>query len=487
MLIARFLPAKSSHRTLLLLVCLLVSPLVTRAALPATVAEALRAADIPQTDMVAFVQEVGAASPPRLAWQAGRPVNPASLMKLLPTIAALELLGPAWRWTTPVWLSSPLPRPSPDPAAASGIYDGDITIRGSGDPSLSIERLWLLLRQLKQLGVREILGDIVFDRSAFDQPIAAPGDFDDEPLRPYNVQADALLFNQKAMFLGFEPEPALRIARVTVEPPLDGMRVPFSVPLSDQPCADWRAALQADLSQPSEVRFEGTFPSACGSKRWAVAPPDPQQFNARMVIGLWREMGGRFSGTVREGVAPATRPSFELKSPPLADVVRDINKFSNNVMAQQLFLSLPLALHGDGRVATARHSLLEWLRSSLGDEAAHALVIDNGSGLSRDNRITALALARLLQRAWSGPNMPELISSLPVSGLDGTMRRSTVAAGRAHLKTGSLRDVRGVAGFVLADNGRRYVVVAIINHPNANLARAALDQLTRWAIDAAGR
>ena len=113
------------------------------------------------------------------------------------------------------------------------------------------------------------------------------------------------------------------------------------------------------------------------------------------------------------------------------------------------------------------------------------MVIDNGSGLSRDGRVSTLALARLLQHAWSSPTMAELISSLPVSGLDGTLRRSRLPPGRAHLKTGSLRDVAGIAGYVLADNGRRYVVVAIINHPNANRARAALDLLAQWALHAA--
>ena len=80
-------------------------------------------------------------------------------------------------------------------------------------------------------------------------------------------------------------------------------------------------------------------------------------------------------------------------------------------------------------------------------------------------------LGRLLQSAWSSAVMPELMSSLPVAGIDGTLRRSKGVPGRAHLKTGSLRDVVGVAGYVLADSGRRYVVVAIVNHPNANAAR----------------
>ncbi|MBC8057965.1 MAG: D-alanyl-D-alanine carboxypeptidase, partial [Rhizobiales bacterium] len=113
--------------------------------------------------------------------------------------------------------------------------------------------------------------------------------------------------------------------------------------------------------------------------------------------------------------------------------------------------------------------------------ASAAFVVDNGSGLSRDARVSAQGLTRLLQAAWASPVMPELIASLPVSGVDGTLKRSRATLGRAHLKTGSLRDVAGVAGYVLANSGRRYVVVAIANHANANAARPAFDALVQWA------
>ena len=203
------------------------------------------------------------------------------------------------------------------------------------------------------------------------------------------------------------------------------------------------------------------------------------------VATLWRQAGGRLTGSVREGPAPeGVKPSFELSSPPLAEVVRDINKYSNNVMAQQLLLTLALQRPGV-TVATpeaGRQALREWLSQRLG-ESLDGVVIDNGSGLSRDTRVSAALLARVLQAAWSGPVMPELMASLPVNGIDGTLRRSQAATGMAHLKTGSLRDVIGVAGYVLGASGKRYVLVAVINHPNANAARPALDALLQWTVD----
>ena len=176
------------------------------------------------------------------------------------------------------------------------------------------------------------------------------------------------------------------------------------------------------------------------------------------------------------------RPASSCARRRLTEVVRDINKLSNNVMAQQLFLTLGATLRGAGTPDAARDLLAKWLRGRIGSAAAGSVVV-NGSGLSRDSRISALALGRLLQAAWASPVMPELMSSLPVAGIDGTLRKAKGAPGRAHLKTGSLRDVVGIAGYVLADSGRRYVVVAIVNDANANAARPALDALVDWVAD----
>jgi serine-type D-Ala-D-Ala carboxypeptidase/endopeptidase (penicillin-binding protein 4) len=215
-----------------------------------------------------------------------------------------------------------------------------------------------------------------------------------------------------------------------------------------------------------------------------VAHAEPQRYNARLLEALWRDSGGRLRGSVREGSAPVdSPPSLVIESPPLAEVVRDINKFSNNVMAQQLFLTLGAVQAGRGSPDTARQALQQWLAQRFGDAAAGATVIDNGSGLSRDNRVSAALLARLLQASYAGPSMAELMSSLPVSGLDGTLRKAVMPPGRAHLKTGSLRDVAGVAGYVLAASGKRYLLVALINHPQAQAARPALDALVQWTYD----
>ncbi len=441
--------------------------------LPAEAAQALQRAQVPAESMSVVVHDLSSGRRV-LQWQEQRSVNPASLAKLLTTMAALDRLGPAFTWSTPVWLAGPV---------KDGVLDGALHIKGSGDPKLVFERVWLLLRRVQQQGVREIRGDIVLDNSAFAVPEADPADFDGEPLRPYNVRPSALLLNFRSALYTFVPDEAAGVARVLTEPPLAATQVDRTVPLVAGPCGDWRAALKAGF-EAGRTRFAGFYATACGELHWPVADPQPATYDARLLEGLWKEMGGRLHGVVREGPAPADlKPSFEQRSPPLAEVVRDINKYSNNVMAQQLFLTLALQARRNGAAApeAARETVSRWLAERTGELGADVM-LDNGSGLSRKGRITAQRLSRLLELAHDSPVMSELMSSLPVSGLDGTLRRSRATPGRAHLKTGSLRDVAGVAGYVLSNNGKRYAVVAIINHPQAHAARPALDAVVQWTM-----
>lgn len=468
-------------------------------ALPPAVEAALLRANLPREAVTLLVVDAEGRQPPRLSHRASVPVNPASVMKLVTTYAALDLLGPAYSWRTPVYVEG---------AVRDGTLYGNLYIRGLGDPRLVTERLWLLLRRVQGLGVRQIAGDIVLDRSAFDVADTDPGSFDGEPLRPYNVAPDALLLNFKSVTMTFVPDRGIGTAQVQFEPSLAGVDMQTSVPLGHGnangagECGDYRAALKADFSDPARIRFNGSYPAACAEKTWSVAYTDPKSFATRAVEGLWRNMGGQLGGTVREGRVPTlgngTGPDllpeavFELSSAPLAEIIRDINKYSNNVMAQQLFLTLSLAAPapGGGRpaasspgratVEASRAVLRRWWLERIGPEDVP--VVDNGSGLSRRTLISAQGLGRMLQTAYRSPLMPELMASLPLNGVDGTLRNRRTLAGNAHLKTGSLRDVTALAGYVHGASGRRYVLVAIANHPAAEAARPVFDALLEWAV-----
>ncbi len=458
--------------------------------LPPEVVAALARAKVPSEAVSLLVVDAAQAQAvPRLSHRAGVSVNPASVMKLVTTYAGLDLLGPAYSWRTPVLL---------DGSVREGTLHGNLYIKGQGDPKLVAERLWLLLRRVQGLGIQKIVGDIVLDRSAFEPLEADPASFDGEPLRPYNAAPDALLLNFKAVVMTFVPNRSNQTVQVQFEPPLAGVAMQASVPLSPNGtgCGDYRGTLKADFSDATRIRFGGSYAAACAEKVWPIAYADPASYNVRAIEGLWRDMGGQLSGNVREGRVPvrepALLPAFEIASPALAEVVRDINKYSNNVMAQQLFLSLSLPAREPNGPATpganvsasraaSRAVVQRWWRERIGTDEVPTL--DNGSGLSRHERISALALAHLLQHAYRSPLMPELMSSLPITGVDGTLQRSRGAPrGSAHLKTGSLRDVAALAGYVHAASGKRYVLIAIANHPNASAARPAFEALLDWAV-----
>ena len=467
------------------------------AALPPEVEVLLARAKVPREALSAVVVDAAPALSNKagalLSFRASAAMNPASVMKLVTTYAGLELLGPSYTWNTPVYV---------DGTIANGTLQGNLIIQGKGDPKLVLERLWLLLRRVQGLGIKTITGDILLDRSAFAGTTQNPGDFDGEALRPYNAAPDALLLNFKSVVMTFVPNLATGSASVSFEPPLANVQMQASVPLSvnktgaaASDCGDYRAALLADFSDPFRISFKGSYPARCGEKVWAVAYADPASYAERAVLGLWQDMGGKLVGRVRDGRAPvALKPAFEVVSPPLAEVIRDINKYSNNVMAQQLFLTLSLNQNplqsvqptgvpaGPASNEASREVVRLWWRERFGEQDMP--VLDNGSGLSRQERVSAQGLARLLQTAYVSGSMPELMSSLPIAGVDGTLKRgrSRLSQGWAHLKTGTLRDATALAGYVHTPSGRRLVVVAIINHPNAAAARPALDALVDWAV-----
>ena len=437
--------------------------------LPKPAVDALKKAGIPQSSVAAWVQEIGAPTPV-ISLNARSPVNPASTMKLVTTFAALEMLGPAYRWRTEAWL------------------DGDnLVLRGRGDPKLNAESFWMLLRNLRGRGLRE-LRDVVLDRSYF-----APAQYeplDDDVFRTYNVAPDALLVNFKALRFTFLPE-ADKSVRVYVEPGLPGLEVVNTLKLGDGGCPDgsraFRELAQASFqARPPRASFTGTYPLSCGERELNFAIHDPQEYFGALMRELWSELGGTWKGEVRDGVAsPAARLLYVHESPPLAEIARDINKFSNNVMARQVFLTIGAEAVGPpARAAEAVGAIRSWLAGKK--IAAPELVLENGSGLSRVERISAEHMAALLQAAWRSPVMPEFISSLPIVAVDGTMRKRLTnqrVAGSAHVKTGLLSDARAVAGYVLDRHGRRYVVVMIVNHPRARDADAAQDALLEWVYD----
>jgi serine-type D-Ala-D-Ala carboxypeptidase/endopeptidase (penicillin-binding protein 4) len=439
------------------------------AALPVPVAEAVARARLGAKDASFFVQEIGI-DKPVLAVQADLAQNPASTIKLITTYAALELLGPTYTWKTQFVSEAPI---------VGDVLMGDLRVRASGDPQFLWEHLWQVLTDLRNGGVREIRGDLVIDRSVFAPIVYDDGAFDGDRLRAYNVGPDALMFNYKATALHFAPlDNGLS---VWMEPRVSGMAPRVDVQLVDGPCLDWRSRLQGDFSDPAHPAITGEYPRDCASRTWYLNLWSHDEYMRQAFTQLWTELGGvlRPDFAVRSGPIPAgVRLLAERTSAPLAEQIREVNKYSNNVMARQIFLALSTEPKS---AEAARQNVSAWLTAKGIDIGA--LILENGSGLSRIERTTARMMGAVLQSAYHSVVMPEFVASMPILGLDGTMRKrltTEAVVGSAHIKTGSLADTRAIAGYVQAASGRRYVVVSIISGPHAIGAQAVHDALLRW-------
>ena len=441
------------------------------AGLPPSVASALAKFQIPQSSVSVVVEPVGD-GPVLVAHRAREPMNPASVMKLVTTFAALDQLGPAFTFRTDFLLEGELAR---------GVLEGNLVIRGGGDPKLTYDNLWRIAHQLRARGLREIKGDIVIDRGYFALPPHDPARFDKEPRRAYNAGADAFLVNYQAVNFTFFPDGTS--ARVTPEPDLPNVQVLSRLALTAEECGDWRRKMKADFDEKgliATVTFSGNYPADCGEKTWPLTLFDGPRFAESSLRWLWSEVGGTLRGKVRAGTTPVGATLFyRHESEPLSVLVRDMNKFSNNVMARHLFLALSAERGAPGEIAASQRAVGEWLGARRIDAAGFS--IENGAGLSRTDRVSAGAIAALLRAAWASPLMPEIASSLPVYAVDGTLKtRRGAAIGQAHLKGGTLTGVQSVAGYVLDGRGRRWIVVMIVNDANASSAQPAIDALVEW-------
>lgn len=418
---------------------------------------------------------------PAFEHNGARAFNPASTMKLLTSYAALSMLGADYRWRTGAYLRGRL---------MGDVLEGDLVLKGAGDPKLVVEDLTEFAARMRRAGLRELRGDLVIDDSLFDAGDDTPERFDGEPSQPYNVLPHPLLMNFKSARVVIQPQ-ADRVA-LALDPPLADVQIDNQVQLVGGPCRhgaqgllvrDVPAGGEAAGSPGVKVRVSGLYSAGCGEQAVYAAVLGHREYIHAVFKTIWQAAGGLFSGQTRlqRGGAQG-QPWLEWVSPrSLADVVVDINKLSNNVMSRNLLLQLGADAARPGGAERAREAMSRWLQTA--GLAFPELVLENGSGLSRRERLSSFSLAALLRHAAASPVADLLRLSLPLVGVDGTMKRRLVSdpvAGNAWMKTGSLNEVRAIAGYVHAASGRRYAVVLLINGPRADQAAGVQDQLLRW-------
>jgi D-alanyl-D-alanine carboxypeptidase/D-alanyl-D-alanine-endopeptidase (penicillin-binding protein 4) len=459
-------------------------PAADAALLPSPVRKGLAASGLPLASFGLYAAPVGG-GPPLLSLHADAPYVLASTAKLVTAFAALDLLGPTYRWRTRAYLLGEL---------QGGRLDGDLLIVGGGDVQLSADSLREWFAHMRAEGLREVRGNILLDRAAFhleEQDYA--GTPTPAPDRPHHLRPDALTLDGGVVRVAVQPSRS-GLALVSVTPPLGDVRLVNSVSMAAASGCSASALFRPQRGRP-ELQVSGSWSKACGAREIEFAPLSADELMLRAVAELWRQTGGTLKGRVMDSLAPGADTLWPRSadgrliqtwsshaSPPLAELVHTMNKSSDNVAARHLMLSLsPGFPRRPATMAGAQTRVRDWLRAQ--GLADGDIVLDNGSGLSRAERAKPAAMVQLLQRAWRHTSGPAFFDSLPIAGVDGTLAHRLSqpgVQGRAHLKTGTLLDTRALAGYVQGRDGGWVAVAALANHPDASQAVPALDAAIDW-------
>ncbi|MBI4006049.1 MAG: D-alanyl-D-alanine carboxypeptidase/D-alanyl-D-alanine-endopeptidase [Gammaproteobacteria bacterium] len=434
---------------------------------------------LPLDSFSLYIKDIDSAQP-LLDFNADTARNPASVIKLLTTFAGLELLGPYYTWETRFYL---------DGVLENNRLMGNLILQGGGDPLLVEETFWHILYNLHARGLKHIDGDLVIDNSLFEKEAGSTGDFDNKPYHAYNAFPDAALINFLAHQFVFIPQNDRVL--IYADPPADNLQIRNNVRLTTGTCRSQHSLVSMNVTMQSAqiiTEFSGNYPASCGEQTLTRAVIPGDQYLYGVFKSLWEDLGGTISGTYRnDTISDKAQLFYVEKSKPLSEIIMYINKFSNNIMARQLLLTIGHEMNGaQGTKLLGSQAIETWLQQN-GINTSQ-LIIDNGSGLSRDTRITARTLGQLLEHAWRSPYQPEFLASLPIAGKDGTMRKRLnggIPPGKIRIKTGLINDVRSMAGYVHSQNDNHYIVVSLQNYPGIQNYAGTLiqDEILKWLYE----
>ena len=458
--------------------------------LPITVTKLLKKLKIPKENISVYIRDIND-SKPMLQHNADKLRTPASTMKLLTTYTALKELGPNFSWRTEVWFRGELNK---------GILDGDLVLKGYGDPFLVYENFWKLVKTLRDKGLQQINGDIIIDESYFNLPLHNSAAFDGKRYRVYNAPASALMFNFQATRFLFKPNIDKKAVSknkkskvsgsvsITSLPKIDNFKFKSEVKLTSGKCRKSHYRPKFRTSSDGTLTIKGKYAAACKQNfiLRSVTKPYMHVYNA--FRDFWLDLRGTLKGSVKLGKVSALDEIFHVySSPTLGQQMRLINKWSNNVMTKQLLLTLGAKKYNAPATwAKGRSAVLEILKTN--GINTDGIRLENGSGLSRVAKINAKQMGELLETAFRDPFMPEFMASMSLPGVDGTLVnrfRNDDLRGRSHMKTGTLDFVTSIAGYMLNRQGKRLVIVIQHNGKKTGAGRGAKiqDALLRWSFE----
>ena len=411
-----------------------------------------------QNSFTFVVKNLTNKSEPIVAHNEKKLFNPASLAKIVSTFIALEELGPQFKWQSDFYHNGDI---------VGDTLNGDLIFKGRGDATFSIANLENSIRKIQFKGIKKIKGNLILDLSYFGLD-SKEKIFDNDPMRAYNALPNPVVVQSNTMNFIFTMKDKNLI--IESNPNLENFSIKNNIKITNDRCIDWKSKLNYQTQQiklKSEVIFDGKFSRKCGTKTINLSALNNNEYFFRIFKKIWNMNGGNFNGSLDTTYINNNnlKVIYRHTSRPLSEIVRDVNKYSLNLMARNTMLTV---LAEDSELLVLESSVNKYLHDWFDKNSLlhNGLFIENGAGLSRNSVLTSEQLLLLMEKIYHNPLMPEMLSSLPISGVDGTLKRRmnySTFRKSAHFKTGSMRNVNAIAGFLLDKNKEMKVFIFIMN------------------------
>lgn len=401
-------------------------------------------------------------------------VQPASTMKMYTSAVALDRFGPDYAFRTPVFRDAAV--------GADGTLAGNLYLHGVGDPSLST-RFWhdetpmdALAKEIAATGIKHVRGDIVGDASAFDDKLVPDGWKTSYLGAAYAARVSALSLNENLVWVVVKPNG--KTADVTLEPATTTIPIDASVKVT----AGTGGRISASRRSDGTIAVRGTIGARSGALKYSLVVDNPALFTTGALRASLEKAGITVDGQTRLGAIPAGATQVAaVASPPLAQIIGEMDRESINICAELLFRAAAHAGIGSpvGSAESGLANLRDFLSKKVGTPAS-VVDVSDGSGLSLNDSVTARSMVRLLGYVHNAPWGPVFHAALPVDGESGTLKRrskGTPARGNLHAKTGTTNTVAALGGYVTAKNGEVLAFSLIYNGGDRWNAKTAMDQI----------
>ena len=445
-------------------------------ALPSGINNIINKSGIPKNDISIYIKEVGKGGRVLAALNADKTRTPASVIKVLPTYAAVLKLGFDYRWSTQFYTSG---------RVENGVLNGNLIVKGYGDPTLSTKDLMSIVKNIKAKGIRKIRGNIVIDRSYFAVGNKNNSGFDKNTYSPYNAMPDAMMFNERISTICITPNKNSVRKKV-----VDGSyKIKNKLQRVNKPCKgkySWPGFRIDNSSAIPEVWLQGKISNKCGKRDICKVITQPYKSFYYALKDALKKEGVSVSGNMRLNKVPSNANIlFTHYSRSLEKIISKTAKKSNNLYARHLLLLLGAKMYGAPSTLEKGRKAVEYILRSKGALGRGTLKIDNGSGLSRTAKLNAKFLSFMYDNAYSRYKT-RWMNTLSIAGVDGTIKRrfrSTVVKNRAWMKTGTLKRVKNIGGYVKNRQGQLYTVVILVNTKKGNWKAAQLqNNILKWLV-----